>query len=112
MNLKHVCAVLLACAYLAGCGPKIFNKPGATQQDFTTDNYTCNKDVHQSGNFGTGLVGALNVQNYYEQCMNAHGWYVQAAPAAPPVVSYATPTLSRAREHLAATHRLRHMLMV
>jgi aspartyl protease family protein len=81
-------------ASLTACAPKVWIKPGASQQDFTTDRYSCERDARQSGYFGTGIVGAINMQNFYESCMNAHGWYPQqqasaatarvAAPSAPP----------------------------
>ena len=54
-----------------------FFKSGASQQEFVTDRYSCDKDAHQSAGFGTGLAGAIAVNNFFESCMNAHGWYVQ-----------------------------------
>lgn len=60
---------------VAGCARTIWNKPGASQQDFATDSYACEKDARQSGYFGGGFVGAANFQGFVNRCMVAHGWY-------------------------------------
>ena len=62
---------------LAGCAPTVWVKPGASQQDYNVDSYGCEKDARQSGYFGTGLVGALNMRKFYNECMVAHGWAAQ-----------------------------------
>ncbi len=75
----------VACALLvmvAGCAPSIiWTKVGATQPDFATDSYQCEKDARQSGYFGSGLAGAVNMQGFAERCMTAHGWRAQRAGA-------------------------------
>jgi hypothetical protein len=68
---------VLAIVALTGCAQKVWNKPGATQQDFQTDSYACEKDARQSGYFGGGLAGAINFQGFEARCMNAHGWYLE-----------------------------------
>jgi predicted aspartyl protease len=94
--------ILLACCIM-GCAKTVWVKPGASQQDFTTDQYNCEKDARQSGYFGTGLVGAINMQNFYDSCMNSRGWYSQklapAASAAP------TPTLPAPRNYSSYDNR-------
>lgn len=75
-----VCALTLP---LVGCGPTIWTKPGAGTQEFAADRYSCERDSRQSGGFGTGLVGALQVQEYFNRCLVAHGWEVQGATPTP-----------------------------
>lgn len=67
---KLIAAVVL----LSSCAPKTFYKPGASQQEFVTTKYECEKDTRQS-NFGGGLAGALSANNFAVECMHAHGWY-------------------------------------
>jgi len=70
-----LCAIALM--VVGGCANNnVWVKPGASQQDFITDRYSCNKDAHQS-NFGSGLAGAIDESNFFGQCMNAHGWYLE-----------------------------------
>ena len=58
----------------------VWVKPGASQQDYATDSYNCERDMRQSGYFGTGIIGALNADDFASRCMIAHGWH--QAPAA------------------------------
>lgn len=60
---------------LSACAtPMVWDKGGATQQDYNKDSYECEKDARQSGYFGGGIVGAINMQEFFKQCMVAHGW--------------------------------------
>jgi hypothetical protein len=77
MNIRGMAAAVAVSLCLVGCAPTIYDKPGATQQDFVTDKYACNKDAHQSGGFGTGLAGAIAINQFFDECMNAHGWYAR-----------------------------------
>lgn len=67
-------AILIATLLLAGCAPTVWYKAGATQADFNTDSYGCEKDARQSGYFGSGLAGALEMKDFYGRCMVAHGY--------------------------------------
>jgi hypothetical protein len=59
----------------------IWDKPGATRAEYDRDSYECEKDARQSGYFGTGLIGALNMREFFKKCMNAHGYELrQSAP--------------------------------
>ena len=62
---------------LCGCAKTFWVKPGATQQDFARDSYECERDARQSGYFGTGIAGAINMQAFQERCMVARGWSKQ-----------------------------------
>ena len=70
---KVLSAIVLSVA-LNGCAQSVWLKPGASQQDFASDRYSCERDVRQSGYYGTGLMGAINMENFFNQCMGAHGW--------------------------------------
>lgn len=79
LSLSNAAKVLMLGSFLVlgGCAQKLFVKAGASTQDFTTDRYSCERDSRQSGGFGTGLVGAMQVQEYFNRCMSAHGWNLQ-----------------------------------
>lgn len=67
-----------AFAALAGCAsPMMWNKYGATQTDYQQDSYVCEKDARQSGYFGGGITGAINMREFFKHCMVAHGWSLQ-----------------------------------
>lgn len=67
-------APLALAVLLGGCAQTIWEKPGATAADLSREGYECEKDARQSGYFGGGVVGALNMQAFAERCMVAHGW--------------------------------------
>jgi hypothetical protein len=64
---------------LVGCARFIWVKPGASQQDFQRDAYECERDMRQSGYFGSGVAAAIESQNFQERCMVARGWSKQRA---------------------------------
>ena len=64
--------LMLLC--VAGCTPTTWYKPGASQQDFTTTSYECERDARQSGYFGIGLSGAIEMASFQARCMGAHGY--------------------------------------
>lgn len=37
----------------------------------------CERDARQSGGFGTGIVGAIEMQSFFNRCMVARGWTQQ-----------------------------------
>ncbi len=82
IKIKKFCniSVTLASAAivfgLCGCAPQpmIWVKPGASQQDYNKDSYDCERDLRQSGYYGDGLAGAINMRGFFERCMIAHGW--------------------------------------
>jgi len=74
MSNFRAALALIGCVVLFGCAPTIWVKPGATQADYNRDSYGCEKDARQSGYFGGGLIGAVNMEQFEERCMVAHGW--------------------------------------
>lgn len=72
--MRSVIAIVLLGLGVAGCATITYDKPGASAQDFKTDAYSCEKDARQSGYFGTGIIGSMNMQGFYKKCMEAHGY--------------------------------------
>lgn len=65
-------SLILLCA--TGCTPTTWYKPGASQQDYATTSYECERDARQSGYFGLGLGGAIEMAAFESRCMGAHGY--------------------------------------
>ncbi len=83
---------------LSACAPPVFNKPGATQQDFATDKYSCERDSRQSGGFSGGIAGAIEIQQYFNRCMAAHGWTIQGTAEQAAVAADAQNKKSRVEQ--------------
>ena len=75
--MKKICLIVCVSLALAGCSRSKWVKPGASPQDFVRDEYACEKDARQSGYFGEGLVGTLNMQEFQNKCMRANGYRLQ-----------------------------------
>src|SRR5687768_5878548 len=69
-----VLAGVLVLAALAGCTRTLWTKPGVTEQEFRVDSYACERDMRQSGYYGSGIVGSLNATGFYERCMESKGY--------------------------------------
>jgi hypothetical protein len=76
-------AVLLCTLFLAACAPMAWNKPGASQSDFSADRYDCMQQAQQrvSGAYVNSAGGVASNQvitnpNLFASCMNAKGWYL------------------------------------
>ena len=75
--MRSLLAIALIAPGLSNCAAqRTWQKPGATAQDFQTDSYECERDVRQSGYYGTGLVGTINVNGFFNRCMEARGYYL------------------------------------
>ena len=69
---------------LGGCARFYWTKPGFNQADWNRDTYECERDMRQSGYFGTGFVGGINAQQFQERCLVAKGYSkVRGQPSAP-----------------------------
>ena len=75
--MRTALCFLLIMTALTACSRTVWDKPGASQADFSADSYSCEKDTRQSGYFGGGIVGALNMQDFFDRCMYAHGYTKQ-----------------------------------
>lgn len=58
---------------------KVWTKPGLTQQEFRVDRYACERDMRQSGYYGTGLAGAIEMRNFFSRCMESKGYMLVPA---------------------------------
>ena len=97
---------LLTAILLSGCAqPMIWDKPGGTQAEFNQDNYSCERDTRQSGYYGSGLVGALNMREFFKHCMIAHGYTLRAQSSSAP--SYPVTAVNDEREMITDEECLR-----
>lgn len=71
--MRRAAAIVMLVPLLTAC-TVTWEKPGASPQDYSKDSYECQRDMRQSGYYGSGLVGNLNMEAFGEQCMEAHGW--------------------------------------
>lgn len=69
-------------------------RPGATEADYNRDSYSCERDSRQSGYYGTGLVGALNMQDFFNRCMVAQGYTRVQQDSSPPTAALSNPPTS------------------
>ena len=70
MNAK----VLLLAFILVGCAPMIWDKSGATQDDYNRDSSECEKDARQNGYYGNELFGTMNMMEFLKRCMVSKGY--------------------------------------
>ena len=59
---RHACRLVvgvLSVLAVFGCTRVVWIKPGVSEQEFRVDSYACEKDMRQSGYFGTGISGAI-----------------------------------------------------
>ncbi len=70
MNTK----VLLLAFILAGCAPMIWDKSGATQDDYNRDSSECERDARQNGYYGNELFGTMNMMEFLKRCMVSKGY--------------------------------------
>jgi hypothetical protein len=84
--MRRAVVLLLLVLSTTGCARAYWTKAGFNQADWNRDSYECERDMRQSGYYGTGLFGALNAQNFEERCLVAKGYYrvTASAPAAAP----------------------------
>jgi len=78
MVLRYLPLLLMMALGLSACAPAaLWDKPGATKQDFAKDSYECERDMRQGSNYGTGFIGGLTgntAEDFQERCMIARGY--------------------------------------
>lgn len=62
---------------LSGCAQMGWEKPGSTIEEYRVDHYACEKDARQSGYFGGGIYGTVNMQKFFNSCMESKGYYMR-----------------------------------
>src|SRR5437899_9366442 len=80
MNRLSIISLATLSFLLSACASTSWSKPGATQAEYNKDSYECERDMRQSGGYGTGLAGALNAQGFAERCMIARGYTKVTVP--------------------------------
>jgi hypothetical protein len=74
-SLKKLIVVTSALLFI-GCTQYVWKHPDHNDQArFNRDAYECERDMRQSGYFGSGLTGSINAQQFQERCMVARGYY-------------------------------------
>jgi len=71
---KSVLCTLALTILFTGCAPMIWDKSGGTQAEYNRDSYECEKDARQSGYYGSGLSGALELKEFFKRCMVSRGY--------------------------------------
>ena len=77
--IVRIGALSAALLCVSACAQNVWVKPGSSQADYNTDSYACEKDARQSGYFGGGIGGSINMKEFFNRCMIAHGWSVQGS---------------------------------
>lgn len=95
-NFQFVMAVSLV---LGACGaPMIWNKPGATRDDFSSARYACMQQSQQRvsetsinalGGYSSSAV--VTNEDLFGSCMNANGWYLTQQANLAPSAAVAQP---------------------
>lgn len=73
--------IMATCVLLAGCAARVWSRAAYTQADFSRDNYACERDARQSGYYGAGLTGTMNMQGFFNRCMEAQGYTLGSSAA-------------------------------
>lgn len=102
-SVAAVVGLTLTAVVLAGCAETVWYKPGASQQDYATDSYNCEKDMRQSSYFGGGLIAAFNMRGFEDRCMIAHGWEQNGKAASINAPAEDVPPPSQATENPTTT---------
>ena len=69
--------MLLVCLLgMCGCAHEYhWAKANVTQQDWTKDSYECERSATERAYVERGIMGHLTVQNFFDQCLLACGYY-------------------------------------
>lgn len=91
--MRKVILFLVICMAVAGCAskgqiaPMHWDKPGATQDDFSKDNYSCLQESQQrlmdmNLDAASGIASERVITNgvLFDACMKAKGWNVHNQP--------------------------------
>jgi hypothetical protein len=54
---------------VVACARTMYRHPNYTPQRWATDSYECERDMRQTGSFGTG-----DRPTFYERCLSVRGW--------------------------------------
>lgn len=71
---KGSAITMMTTFFLVGCASMTWNKPDVTQAEFNKDSYECQRDARQSGYYGSGIAGAINMREFLQMCMVSKGY--------------------------------------
>jgi hypothetical protein len=74
MTSRLVCLLFLL--GMCGCAHEYhWAKPNVSQQEWTKDTYECERSAKERAYFERAFMGHLTVQNFFDQCLLARGYY-------------------------------------
>ncbi len=72
--VMNLALAFLLSALQVGCARAVYRNPNYTPQLWARDSYECERDARQSGYYGGGILGAMNMRDFYDRCLAARGW--------------------------------------
>ena len=60
---------------IVGCAQPVWTKPGYTEAAWRADRYACERDARQSGYYGGGIAGAIEMRGFFDRCLESKGYY-------------------------------------
>ena len=76
-EMKRLVILLAVVSLLFGCARPVWVHPEYTPEKWKKDSYECERDARQSHYFGTGITGSINMQNFFNRCLESKGWMRQ-----------------------------------
>ena len=74
--MKSCIVLLLLLLGIFGCAPEYhWTKPSVSQQEFAKESYECQRYAKERVYFERGWIGHLTVQNFFDRCLLAKGYY-------------------------------------
>lgn len=74
MLLIAIFCIVFIILSLLGCARVVYRHCNYTPALWAKDSYECERDARQSGYFGTGIIGAIDFQQFYDRCLYSKGW--------------------------------------
>lgn len=71
---KLIMLAMVIGSLVSGCATYTWRHPEYTPEKWARERYECERDARQSGYYGTGIYGAMNMQAFFERCLESKGW--------------------------------------
>lgn len=71
--MKRVFVAVLAVGSL-GCSPMVWDKSGASKQDYLIESNACEIEARQKSNYGGSFGGEMVRLEAYKKCMTTRGY--------------------------------------
>jgi hypothetical protein len=73
--VTRIVGTMLAGLLLSACAPRVmWTKDNWNEAEARGDFYECERDARQSGYFGAGIAGGLNMVEFQKRCLRAKGY--------------------------------------